>query len=175
MPTITLEEIVFQIIKTLADNMATKLTALETEYSSIPLTLENITKYYFGDIVEPDIQNMPSISVFGRGYTTKDVGISQQYRDTPRIEIECYIYANPNLILTIEGRTYRFEEVMQIKIMRYARAIREILFSNEKLENKATGLLLADVLLSNIIPYENTYIKACRLDIDVLGTVISIS
>jgi len=167
--TTDIEDVVWEIIDILGDNFAAKLDAIETAKSTKPLNLEDIVRWYFGDIEEPPIQNMPCILVKGRGFIPQPLSTNNRYRDDLRIEIECYIAENPNITLTIDNRNYTFEEILEAKLMRYARAIVEILCENIQLRGKGTIVKIADILLSNVIPYENLRIKACRIDVDIQG------
>lgn len=168
--TYDIEDVVWKIIDLLGDNFAAKLDAIEAAKSAVSLTLEDIARWYFGDISEePPMQNIPAMVVKGRGFIPQPQSSNNRYRDDLRIEIECYIAADANLTLTVGGRTYTFEEVLDVKIMRYARAIVEILLENNQLGGYGTIVKIADVLVSNVIPYENNFLKACRVDVDVQG------
>ena len=175
MANITLEEICWKIINILNTNMAARLAVVSAEYTTPKdLTLENVSRYYFGD-AEPEAQNMPAVLVIGRGYGVEraieqsgNIGVSKQFRDTDRIEIECWITQDPNLIMTVDSQEYRFEEILQIKIMRYARAIRELLLVNETLGSQCVSLNITDMTVSDAIPDENVFLKACRMTLEVV-------
>jgi len=167
----TIEEICFEIIDILGDNLPAKLDELEIEYTSISLTLDDINRIYFGDIIEaPDMQNMPAISVVGRGYNVEPAGLGNTNREKSRIEIECYISSDINASLTVDDRTYSFSEILEIKIMRYIRAIREALYDHRTLNDKCEYIMITDVILSNVIQNEGEFLRACRLNLEVLHT-----
>ncbi len=147
--------------------MPARLRALEIQYATRPLPLEGIVRYYFGDILNVDINAMPAISVMGRGYVVEPSGLGYTTRDAPRIEVECYISQDPNLTLTVGGQEYSFTEIMQIKIMRYARAIRELLIERRSLGATVDLLKISDVLVSDVLPFENIFLKACRVNVDI--------
>lgn len=165
----TIEEICWKVIDILGDDMPAKLDALEIEYASIPLTLEDINRYYIGDVVEaPNMQNMPAISVMGRRYSLIPAGIGNTNRETVKIEIEVYISGNMNMSLTIDSRTYMFSEIMDIKIMRYARAVREVLYAKRDLSSTCEYITITDIVVSDVMVSEGEFLKACRINLDVL-------
>lgn len=169
--TTDLEDVVLEIIDILGDNFAAKLNAIETAKAD-DITLEDIQRIYFGDKNNiPPNQNMPAILVKGRTATPEATATNNRFRDVMDIEIECYIHADPNLTITKDNRDYEFDEYLDMKIMRYARAIVEILRENEGLNGKATIEDFSNVMLSNIIPYDDTMVKACRIELEVRGVL----
>jgi hypothetical protein len=168
--TYDIEDITLKVIDILGDGMAAKLDAIEAVKTTNPLTLEDIQRIYFGDKVDIPTQNMPALMVKGREFTPIAGSTNNRYRDIPiNIEVECYIMEDMNMTLTIDGREYMFDEVLDIKIMRYARAIVELLAENIQLGGKVENMEFKNVLLSNVIPYKNTMIKACRIEIAYTG------
>lgn len=168
--TYDIEDVCFKIIDILGDNMVAKLDTIDTAKTGDSVVLEDIVRYYFGDRMSiPPNQNMPCIIVKGRSFRPEPNSTNAQYRDTIDVEIECYIHQNPNAIITIDNRTYDFGQILDMKIMRYARAIIELLAENEQLGGYATLMRFTNALVSNVIPYKATMIKACRIDVEVLG------
>ena len=74
-----------------------------------------------------------------------------------------------NAKFTKDSRVFQFDEVLDVKIMRYARAIVELLAANEQLAGKATLLSFSDVLVSDVIPFKDSMIKGCRIEVDYQG------
>ena len=137
--TYDLEDVCWQVIDYLQDNMETKLDAIEAVKAVKTIPLDDIQRFYFGDLeAVPSIQNLPAIVVKGRGWVPVPTSLDARFRDDLRIEVECYIGSDANAQMSVAGQNYVFEEVMDMKIMRYARAIVEILIENEELGGYAT-------------------------------------
>lgn len=172
---VDIEDVTWKIIDVLGDGMVAKLNTIDTAKSD-DITLDDIEKFYFGDQeFNPSLQNLPAIIVKGRGFVPTAIATNNQYRDNPiRIEIECYVGSNANETFTKDGRTYDFGTWMEVRIMRYARAIVELLTENGQLSSNVSLLNFTDVLLSNVIDIDGTIIKACRVEVDYLGAINSL-
>ncbi|NOS67913.1 MAG: hypothetical protein HOO67_06170 [Candidatus Peribacteraceae bacterium] len=162
----TLEEVVFEIVSVLATDLPAKLDALDTEYGD-GITLDDIQRFYVSDIDKSfNINQCPFVVVMGRGYSVDSSSLSTG-RDMLRVEIETYVGSDPNLKLTKGGREYVFEEVLEVRIMRYARAIREVLYAKRTLNNKCEWINVDDALISNVLPVEDAFMRAHRLTCEV--------
>jgi hypothetical protein len=172
MYTYDIEDITLKVIDVLGDGIAAKLDVIEALKTTNPLTLENIERIYFGDKIPGSVptQNMPALLIKGREFTPVASSTNNRYRDNPIIiEVECYIVADMNMTKTIDGREYMFDEVLDIKIMRYARAIVELLAENMQLGGMVENMEFKNVLLSNVMPYQNMMAKACRVEVSYTG------
>jgi len=167
--TVDAESVGFKILDLLGDNLSTKLTAIQTEKSD-SIVLDNIRRYFFGDREDvPSSQNMPAIIVKVRSATPQPIAVDGRYRDEIVVEIDCIIDGNMNLAVTVDSRSYDWGEILDMKIMRYARAIVEILAENEQLGEKAVITNFSDVIVSNILPINRTMLKACRIELLIQG------
>jgi hypothetical protein len=176
MYTYDIEDIVLKVIDILGDNFVAKLDAIEAVKTTNPLTLQDIQKIYFGDKMDISSQNMPALVVKGRNFIPIPGATNSRWKDDPiNIEVECYISEDMNMVKTIDSRTYQFDEILDMKIMRYARAIIEILAANEQLGGMVSLMNFKDVLLSNVIPYKNTMVKACRIEIAYQGVMSTLT
>lgn len=174
--TIDTEDIVFELIDVLGDNMFAKLKAITDAKTTYPIALENIKRYYFGDKAGvPSLNSLPAVIVKAREYVPNQISIASRYRDNINLEIEIYIGSNTNRALTIDGRTFEFEEIMDIKILRYSKAIVEILLENQQLNSKSIIENITNVSLSNIIDFDGMLLKACRLNVEIIGATNTIS
>jgi len=166
------EECTLEIIDILGDNMPAKLDALEAEYTGeLALTLEDIKKFYFGDSAKPPIQNAPCVLVIPDSYDQIPRGMANINADNISIAIKVIIFEDPNLKMTIAGRGYSVEEVMSIKIIRYLRAIREILntIASRQLNNKIDRLDIGRVTLQKVEVYENVLMKSGQVEVICYG------
>ncbi|PIQ83888.1 MAG: hypothetical protein COV75_05105 [Candidatus Omnitrophica bacterium CG11_big_fil_rev_8_21_14_0_20_63_9] len=160
----TLEEIVFGVVNIFESKMPAKLDALDTEYNDTLGPLEDIARYFVGDLDESlNVQEAPFVVVMGRGYSVDSSSLATG-RDMLRVELECYARSDPNIKLTKESKTFTFEEVLEVKIMRYARAMREVLYENRTLGARCEFINVEDALISNVMRVEHAFLRACRLN-----------
>lgn len=168
--TYDVEDIVWKMIYYLQDNIYEKLQAIEALKKTVPIDLPDINRYYFGDKdFYPDASNTPAIIVKGRSFAPQSTALNNLYKDRSNIEVECYITSDANQCVEYNGHRYDFDEVLDIKIMRYARAIVEVLIENECLGNTIEMIEFNDVLLSNIIRFDDVNLKACRIEMTCQG------
>ena len=167
--TVDAEDVAIEVLKILKTNMVAQLDLVEAAKTSVALTLEDIERYYFGDKLDPP-PVLPSIVVKIRSYKPSAQAMNKRYRDDPiKLEIECYIAYDINQSATIDGQEHDFEEILEMKIARYSRAIVEVLAADNTLSEKATLMEISDVLLSDALPNNDEILKACRINVEYKG------
>ena len=161
------EEIVLEIIKILADNIAAELDTLESEYTGeLALTLEDIQRFYFGEVEKPPIEKGPAMMVIPENYDIQTRGMANVNADNVIIRIRIIIYLDPNAKMTISTRNYFTQEILTIKIIRYLKAMRNILLkkANRSLTGKIDIIEIRGVKIGKVEVYENMMCKSGEIE-----------
>jgi len=167
------EEITFEIINILADNMATELDTLEGEYTGeLALTLEDIQRFYFGEIEKPSIEMGPAIMVVPENYDIQTRGMANVNADNVLVRIKIIIYLDPNAKITVGTRNYFTQEILTIKVIRYLKAIRNILLrkANRSLTGKIDMTEIRGVKIGKVEVYENMMCRSGEVEAYCHGT-----
>ena len=161
------EEITFEVIKILADNMATELDTLEGEYTGeLALTLEDIQRFYFGEVEKPPIETGPAVMVIPGNYDIQTRGMANINADNVPVRIKIIIYLDPNAKITVGTRNYFTQEILTIKVIRYLKAMRNILLkkANRSLTGKIDIIEIRGVKIGKVEVYENMMCRSGEIE-----------
>jgi len=160
---------IWTIKRILSEQLNSRLEEMENWYKEkgLYIPLEKIQRYYFGDPPQPPLQELPAVSVFLGNTKVEERGLFGITNDVNTIFVKCYLMQNLNS--EIEG--HKFFEVLYIKVLRYTKAIRQVLMKkeNRNLGDSIEYLNIPSITYSEVSTFENVALKWCRLEVETIG------
>jgi hypothetical protein len=160
------EDIAAYMLALLQAGLPTNLDAQEAKWAD-GITLEDVATWHVGEMMQPQLPELPMLQVINRGITEVETGTGTGMRriETYLFDVAIHICAGGEQTMSTSYDTGTLGDLLEHKIQRYQRAIIDTLVGPGQMDQCPYSMecYLEGSMMSPLMPDQNLFYKAAAI------------